>query len=132
MFEWTQKMRIDGGPIDEDHKQLLAIANHVLDLNHPSQDVEELKVAIRDLYEYVKDHFKREENLMQELEYPDREVHEEKHQEIIKVMNGALTQSLHMTALLGNFKDIMNAWVVDHIMTEDKKIQAFILGQKGV
>ncbi len=57
MFEWTPDMQIDNGLIDEDHKQLFIIANRVFEIDHPNKDVEDLKLAIRELYDYVQYHF---------------------------------------------------------------------------
>lgn len=69
MFEWTLKTQIDNGQIDEDHKQLIVLANRVLDLDRPNRDAEELKQVIRELYFYVKYHFAREEGIMHKLGY---------------------------------------------------------------
>ncbi len=70
-FKWTKEMRIDDGQIDADHKKLISIANKVLTLEQSSKRADELKQLIQDLYEYVKYHFAREEDLIQKLEYPD-------------------------------------------------------------
>ena len=80
-------MMIDNGQIDEDHKQLLAIANRVLAMDHPNREAEELRQAIRELYEYVKYHFKNEEAFMRDVNEPDLDSHHEKHRQIIKEMN---------------------------------------------
>jgi len=129
LFEWTTDMQVDEGLIDEDHKELLSIANRVLGLERPNQDAEDLKLSIRELYDYVRYHFQREENFMRESGYPDMDEHYKKHQVIIKDMNNALSQSHHMGDLLENFRQIVYRWVVSHIMKEDKKIQAFIQSQ---
>jgi len=130
LFEWTTDMEIDQGLIDEDHKRLLVIANRVLELDQPNRDAEDLKLAIRELYQYVQYHFKREESFMRESGYPELEEHHRKHQSIIQDMNNTLTRSHHMGDLLANFRDLLDKWVVRHIMVEDKKIHAFIQKQK--
>ena len=124
-FEWTKKMQIDKGQIDTDHKELLSIANRVLKLNRPKRDAEELKQAIRELYDYVQDHFSREEALMQQWEYPEFDAHHQKHDLIIREMNHCLTSSHHMGELLNNFRTLVNDWVIIHILEEDNKIRVF-------
>ena len=136
MFEWTPLMRIDNGQIDEDHQKLILIANRILALKRPSQDVEELKQLIRELYDYVKYHFSREEALMHELEYPRVDEHIEKHAIIIRDMNGYLTHSHHLVDILNNFHELVDRWVISHIMEEDRKIRQFMVdrlaaAQKG-
>lgn len=126
MFEWTKKMSIDNSFIDEDHQKLIDIANHVIGLNHPGYDPEELKLAIRELYDYVKYHFKREESFMAEIGYPALAEHHEKHATIIKDMNHYLTTSHHMGEMLENFQQLMNTWVINHIMEEDCQLHKFL------
>ncbi|MBT3254746.1 MAG: bacteriohemerythrin [Candidatus Marinimicrobia bacterium] len=126
MFKWTDDMSIDHGFIDEDHKKLFDIANRVDQLNHPNRRAEELKQTIRELYDYVKYHFEREELFMQEIQYPNADVHHEKHEAIVKEMNHYLTTSHHMGEMLENFRLLMNKWVLHHIMDEDIQLREFM------
>jgi len=130
LFEWTPDMQIDNGLIDEDHKQLFIIANRVFEIDHPNKDVEDLKLAIRELYDYVQYHFEREENFMRESGYPNLEEHHKKHKVIIHDMNITLTQANHVRDLLDKFQKLVYLWVVGHIMKEDKKIRDFIQSQQ--
>ena len=126
MFKWTIDMRIDNGLIDDDHKKLIEIANRVIAFNRPNEDAEELKQAIRELYDYVKYHFAREVVLMRDLEYELVDEHQEKHKAIINDMNHYLTSSRYMGEMLSNFRQLMNKWVINHIMEEDKKFHRFM------
>ena len=131
MFTWTETMSIDNGFIDEDHKKLIEIANRVVELHHPNRDAEELKQAIRDLYDYVKYHFEREEALMKEIEYPHAEAHHQKHEDIVKDMNHYLTTSHHMGEMLENFRTLMNKWVLNHIMDADIELHDFMVSKES-
>ena len=125
-LEWTKKMQIDNGQIDADHKELLSIANRVLNLYLRKRDIEELKQAIRELYNYVQYHFSREELLMQQWEYPEFVAHQQKHELILREMHQKLTNSHHVGELLNNFRTFVNDWVIMHILEEDKKIRVFM------
>lgn len=131
MFQWNSDMAIDQGFIDEDHKKLIEIANRVEKLSHPNRDAEELKQAIRELYDYTKYHFVREEELMDEIKYPDAKEHNQKHGAIVKEMNHFLTSSQHMKEMLENFQKLVNKWVFHHIMAEDGKLRDFLEAQKS-
>ena len=126
MFKWTPSMQVDDGPIDADHQHLISLANRVLELDRPNRDAEALKQIIRQLYDYVKTHFLREEGLMQKFGYPELEAHKLKHAAIVKEMNQYLTSSHHMAEMLSNFRHLVNKWVVNHIMEEDLKIHRFL------
>ncbi len=126
VFEWTNDMMIDNDVIDDDHRKLISIANRIIELNRPNRDAEDLKQAIRELYDYVKYHFDREEVLMRKLDYTEVDNHHLKHVAIIKDMNHYLTSSHHMGEMLSNFRVLMNKWVINHIMEEDKKFHYFM------
>jgi len=130
VFKWTSDMSIDNGFIDEDHKKLIDIANRVVQLNHPNRHAEELKQAIRELYDYVKYHFDREEIFMQEIQYPHTDAHHQKHEAIVKDMNHYLTTSHHLGEMLDNFRILMNKWVLNHIMDEDIQLREFMASKR--
>lgn len=130
IFLWTSDMAVDHGMVDEDHKQLIAIANRVFEFTRPNREAEEIKQVIRELYDYAKYHFAREEGLMSRLNYPARKEHARKHEVIIQDMNHHLTSAHHMGEILGNFKELVNTWVIRHIMEEDLKLAAYISSQK--
>lgn len=132
MFQWNSDMAIDHGFIDEDHKNLIEIANRVESLNHPNRDAEELKQTIRELYDYVQFHFDREEKFMSEINYPYLDEHNRKHGAIVKEMNQYLTSSHHLGEMLENFKTLMNKWVFHHIMEEDGKLRTFLESQNRI
>lgn len=125
-FKWSPEMEIDGGLIDQDHRKLISLANRVLELDRPNRDADELKLVIKELYLYVQSHFQREEELMEKIGYPDLKGHHEKHEFIINDMNKHLTSSHHMAEILSNFRNLVNKWVISHIMEEDKKIRQFM------
>ncbi|MCF7903954.1 MAG: hemerythrin domain-containing protein [Candidatus Marinimicrobia bacterium] len=72
-FEWTEALEIDKGQIDADHKKLIEIANEMACLDDLDNQGEELRRSIRKLYEYVKNHFTREEAFMLALDYPGKQ-----------------------------------------------------------
>ncbi len=57
------------------------------------------------------------------------DAHHEKHAFIIADMNHYLTKSHHMGEILSNFRQLVNKWVINHIMEEDQKIGIYLKGQ---
>lgn len=125
-FTWTSDLLIDGGPIDNDHKALIDIGNRVYQLSHPNEQSDELRTAIRELYDYTKYHFKREEAFMTKVDYPNWREHFQKHRRIVENMNHILVQSHNMKEVLDNFVELMNIWIMDHIQQEDRKLGKFL------
>lgn len=126
MFYWKPEMQVDGGPIDEDHKKLFEIANRILQLNIPDRNAKDLQALIKELYDYVREHFEREERYMESLGYPETDAHKKIHRAIVQDMNRSLNESYHLGQVLGSFRQLVTTWVLDHILDEDRKIYAYI------
>jgi hemerythrin len=125
-FKWTKNMAVDNGLIDGDHQALIAIANRLSELSHPNQEADEIQSVIRELYDYVSFHFTREEAFMRRILYPHKNEHIEKHRLILSEMNRQLTSSHHLGEVLISFQNLMQKWIMEHIMEEDMQIKAYL------
>jgi len=121
-FAWNAKYSIGNAQIDAEHQRLIELANGVEAFAASGEKLARIKEAIVALYEYVKTHFQHEEEYMLELGYPQYEEHKKLHEEIIAEMNAIMKHSGNLDVLVYKFKRLMNAWVLEHILTEDSRI----------
>ena len=121
-FQWKSDYTVDGGPIDDEHKQLLELANQVLSFTEPSRQVDEVTDTVKQLFKYMESHFDNEQELMREADYPEYEEHVQAHAKIISDMNDLLKTCSDLDQLVAELKPAMRDWVVQHILDEDKKI----------
>ena len=126
MFQWTTDLKVDGGHIDDDHRELFNIANRVSALDPENLDLAVLRSTVKDLYTYIEYHFSREEDFMRSIDYPQIDIHHQIHQDILKEMNVHLTESRDETELVRVFKSFLQRWILDHIMEEDLQIARFL------
>jgi len=131
MFQWNREMSIDDGFIDADHQKLIEIANRIAALDPLDYDQEELKQAVRELYDYIRYHFTREVNFMQDIGFDGMQSHQKAHRRIVKEMNHHLTHAHHMGEMLENFQTLMETWIMEHIMVEDIKLRDFLRTRQG-
>lgn len=128
---WDNRYEIGIETVDEQHKKLFDLVNKLYELEDGKDTKEELRTILYDFSEYMKVHFKDEEDYMSSIKFPLLFEHKQLHREIID----ALAQIIHTPARLGIVKSKMRIVskrvLVDHIMNEDSKIKLFLLEQEN-
>ncbi|MCF6151885.1 MAG: bacteriohemerythrin [Candidatus Kuenenia stuttgartiensis] len=132
IFYWRNEYCINIQKIDYHHKQLLAKANKLCEAIDSKKETPILDASISFLIDFVLYHFAEEENLLREHYYNDYESHRMKHQrlieDIMKIKKQISNEDMEMNMeALDLFKD----WIIDHILTEDRKYGPY-LNAKGV
>ncbi|MCV3552106.1 hemerythrin family protein [Campylobacter sp. CNRCH_2013_0855] len=121
MIKWAKEYSVHNKIIDEQHKVLFDIAKkaYLIAENHAS--INEIKLVLSELFEYVKTHFKDEEAYMESIAYPDLEYHKRIHQEI----TASLIALVKNIKTVNEFKEQLNIitekWLLEHILKEDMK-----------
>jgi hemerythrin len=132
IFQWREEYSCGVQDIDGDHKALFACANRLyetMDIGLPDNALEE---ALGYLIQYTREHFEREERLMEKYDFPEKETHREKHQALIREVRELEHQfRAGQIKLNNNFINFLKDWVINHIIAEDRKMGPF-LNEKGV
>jgi hemerythrin len=115
IFKWREEYSTNVKAFDDTHKKLFEKANQ-----------------LTFLLEYAEDHFAEEEQLMQKYGFPDLDNHRMKHEYLKKEVlqykrRFDAGESMDDIDFIKFIKD----WIVDHVLTEDRKYGPF-LNQKGV
>jgi diguanylate cyclase (GGDEF)-like protein/hemerythrin-like metal-binding protein/PAS domain S-box-containing protein len=108
--------------IDDDHRLLLEISNDLLKLmftNSPARDIEP---RINNLADHLKTHFKNEEDILQEIHFPELEGHCSLHQALLEEFAQCADMFLQKKAS-GNhlFSFLLGDLLMDHFLLEDAK-----------
>jgi len=125
-LNWTDVLDIGLPLIDDQHKELFAISNDLLDAIARKEGEAALVDIFKRLREYTEYHFKEEEAYMRSLGYPNMEQHAKEHSKLIvnvnklrkKIANGD-DVSPEMGA------EFISNWIIDHIMHSDSKIGTY-------
>ncbi len=126
-IKWTGKMTVGLPRIDDQHKQLITIANVLIAAIAQGEGQDALVDVFERLKEYTDFHFKDEEVYMRELGYPDIEAHAAEHALLYMrvqtlrrmiVNDGTITpQGISM---------FLSDWINTHILESDARIGAFV------
>ena len=127
---WDEGCRVGIQKLDDQHKGLFSTLNKLHDILMSHGDSALVDKELAKLMQQTRAHFEAEEKFMLEHGYPGYQMH--------KVMHELLLQQLEdvLTLESGDYEqpwierlehaEFLHAWLVAHILDEDKKIGAFL------
>ena len=130
-YIWTEDWATGNAEIDAQHKQLFIAINNLLDACTSGQGRTRLSETLDFLIDYTLKHFKDEEKLQQQCNYPDHQNHKKLHEGFkttVEDLAKQLRESGPSVALVSKVNYSIGDWLVNHIKREDKRIAAHIRG----
>lgn len=120
-LKWTDDLAVGNTFIDNDHQKLIDMVNRLHELMAEGKGKDVIGKVLNNLITYTKEHFRREEDLMRSLRYPDFIAHHEEHEKLLqqvldlhqKFESGAATLSIQVLHFLRD-------WLINHIGKSDK------------
>lgn len=130
-FTWDDTYTTNILSIDEDHKNLIDLVNHLYVSVFECEDIEEERELtgkiLAELMEYTKYHFTAEESLMKKYDYPDYEEHRKVHDWFVEEVNKLLSEyNSGAFALSFTTFSFLKDWISSHILVVDKKYEPFL------
>ncbi|GAA0810571.1 hypothetical protein GCM10009111_01720 [Colwellia asteriadis] len=126
-IKWSDDYSIGIEYIDQDHKKLLHLLNQFSIAYDYAQCEEFEREALEELVSYTKYHFKREEKLMADYDYPGLAEHQEEHQAMIdKVEEYAHIYNEQGHDSLKQVTNLITFWLINHINESDKEYSRYL------
>jgi hemerythrin len=120
---WSDRLSAGVAAIDEDHKHLVDMLNELYDAIESGSSREILGNLLDRLVDYTQMHFEHEEALLEQVHYPDLEVHRHEHEvakgEILKLRERFRTGSMVAPSL--ELVNYLKDWLFDHIIDADRE-----------
>lgn len=120
---WSDDYLLGIQAIDDDHRNLFNTANHLYRAVKKRQGHQTIKATFDMLTKYVQEHFAREEELMEQIDFPGLAEHRQLH--------AGFTQAFFSTKQSYNvapkrfdfdgFLEFLRKWMVHHVLVEDRK-----------
>jgi len=66
--------------IDKEHQNLFNMANEVFKIEDPQRQIDNIRLLLHKLYDYMKYHFEHEEAIMSQIHFEELEYHKTKAQ----------------------------------------------------
>jgi hemerythrin len=129
IVEWDNRYAVGIQLIDDQHRQLLKLVNNIcLGCMKDDEGAKNyFRLTIHGLVNYIKYHFVTEEQLLEQIEYPDSAAHKRQHDEFIRdIVERAESFERGRTISPKGYIRYIRDWMVTHITLIDKKYATYI------
>lgn len=126
-YKFTDDCLIGVEQIDEEHRTLFRLAGEVNDLLHDTWTDDkyfEICDVIEQLQDYAAEHFRHEEEYMEQIGHPELEMQKEQHAQFCNKVNEVSLRSAEdrQQAVIEDLLDYLVKWLYRHIMGSDALI----------
>ena len=128
-LEWTEDLSVGVDRIDRQHQEIFAKYDEFRNACKTGKGQASLTGMLDFLERYVQDHFRMEEDLMAQYDYPGKEAHIREHRALSDKVNAfqrQLSAQGPSINLLAGFNRSFLDWLVDHIKTVDMEMGRFV------
>ncbi len=130
--KWTPELSVGVDEIDQQHQQLYAIIDQLLDARSSELDHSSVMALLTQLVDYSDYHFRTEDNYMIENEYPLFLTHRKEHLAYIKKMGEWITAfEDKKTNLSKDILEFLCHWWKSHVIQSDLKYARYINAHKA-
>jgi hemerythrin-like metal-binding protein len=124
---WKDNYNVGISLIDDQHRKLVDIINHLGFISSIGIGLPSLSGAIKELQNYAAIHFRTEEELMTQSIFPEIEEHKNKHIEFLETVHRyekmlANGDFVFSSSVLNFLLD----WLFDHILNVDRELAGFL------
>lgn len=126
-IEWSDSYTLDNGILDDEHKRVINILNDLLDDADADNSSEIINETLYKLLEHIETHFKHEEEIMSQCNYPrleqQKKSHQKFHKEVVMFCKSVMTDEKKVVKSLIM---LLMKWVTHHISVEDLDIKKYL------
>ena len=134
---WRPSLETGLEQVDDQHQEIFKRANKLIEINKSDlgreAGYEEAVELLEFLQDYIKKHFREEEQLQRKYDYPDYEHHKQVHDNLVqetKDLIDKFNQRENSLAALSELNKFILNWLVGHIDQEDRKVVKHIKKHK--
>jgi hemerythrin len=133
IVEWDDRYLIGIPFLDDQHKELIRLTNTLYEscLQGDEAARASFKEAIRATVKYVKLHFSAEEQILENIHYPELAAHKKQHEEFVRQVLEEVKNFEEGKKFVPNvFVRFLRDWTLTHIAVSDKQYAEYIMDLK--
>ena len=121
LLQWSKTYECGHAEIDQQHRNLFATANELLQMNCKDAEKENIAVTVKALIEATVAHFQFEERILEQIAHPEASAHAQSHQRLLDKTNILLaTFQRGGTELAALLHFMIYELTAQHIMIDDR------------
>lgn len=133
LLSWSNQYAIGDDVIDTEHEELFRLINSFHSSWLEARDRQSIARVFNQLVAYAEMHFRHEETIMAEHEFPQLAVHKQQHETMVETIFRLHREYMEENRSLEvNTMKFIKAWLVEHILESDYRFRDFLARRKGV
>ena len=120
---WNVSYEVGVPHVDKQHRQLVDLINSLYNacLGEKAELDETFTSVMKELVDYVMIHFKDEETIMEQINYPGLKEHKQKHELFVKeILKSVNAYNNGKQFVPNSFVRFLRDWLFNHILIDDK------------
>ncbi len=125
LIQWNKEYSVGVTKLDNQHKKIIKILNQLIGQQFQAKDEQAIEEILDSLQDYMKEHFRTEEEYMLQRDYSGYEEQRREHNQFIDRMYEAqkeFTKDGRLTSL--NLFNFVWDWFSHHVLAVDKKLSS--------
>jgi len=129
-LKWDNSYLIGIEELDFEHKQLIEDINFLHKELAEHDEKSNIERCLGDIFARMQAHFALEEHVMMAHDYPSYDEHKREHDDLLESYTESMLNFLNAPGTDSGelVESELNHWIVDHILTSDKRMSAMIKG----
>ncbi|MEI6560258.1 MAG: bacteriohemerythrin [Rhodospirillaceae bacterium] len=132
-LSWNDAFSVNHADIDQDHKRLFALFNDLSLAMHDGRTKTAISPILDALIDYTAVHFKREEQIMADGNFPDLPAHRKQHEAFVAKALSVREQfrraGSNMLAI--ETLEFVKQWLIEHIQKSDRAYIPYVRGTRA-
>lgn len=130
--EWNDYLKVNVSILDEQNRKLTALANKTYNTLLKKQNTSAFEESIlQELFDYAKEHFLIEEELMMKHDYQGLKAHKGEHSHYTEKLVEIFQNHQAGNEVSREILDLLKTWLKAHILKKDKELGIF-LNSRGI
>lgn len=128
-IEWSADLDLGIPSLDRDHRRLVDLANAFFAAAESGRDKAALNGLMIEIIDLTRDHFAREETLLDRSDYPDLPAHKLEHANLLedaKLFRDSYANGEAQPQVTIEAAEFLSRWLLDHIRNQDKRFAPFV------
>jgi hemerythrin-like metal-binding protein len=123
---WNDEFSVGVETMDVQHQRILKIYNKLIDNAQADPSSETVSEVLTEMVEYASTHFKSEEQLLEDHEYPELKQQKAEHREFKRQAGEFCLLTLEQDEkVIHDLLNYLHDWWKDHVLYKDKRYAAF-------
>lgn len=129
LFKWDESLSLGIRELDDQHKKFISYVNKLNNIIARGKTDNLLAPLFYELFEYSQIHFRLEEKLMSDHNYPLLEEHKKEHQDLSKELDKLYDKYNHKVInVTSEMMVFLKNWLINHITDSDMKFKPYLKG----